>query len=383
VITVIDNGVLFTPESAGQQSVVALNGTIAAVGTVDLTALEKTGIPIERIDADGLLVIPGLIDPHEHLIGGSGERGFATQTPEIFLSELLVAGITTVVGCLGVDSTTKTMPALVAKVKGLNEEGLSAMLYSGGYAAPPATLMGTLREDILFVQEIIGAGETAIADIRGSQPSVQQLAQLVVDAHAGGILTGKAGITHFHVGPGRDGLRMLHELLDGFDIAPECLYPTHCNRTERLVSEAVELTRRGVTVDFDVVDGDAPAWLERFTGNGGSLDHLTLSTDAGITAPASLLEQLRGCVQSKKWSLEQLLRLVTTNTARVLKLRNKGRIAVGADADIVTLRRDDLSIADVVARGRRLVADGRPASPKFLDGSSRHIELRGSRAKRI
>ena len=55
-------------------------------------------LPVETVDAEGGFVVPGLIDPHEHLLGGSGESGFSSQTPEITLSEIVAAGITTVVG---------------------------------------------------------------------------------------------------------------------------------------------------------------------------------------------------------------------------------------------------------------------------------------------
>ena len=63
-------------------------------------------------------------------------KDFATQTPEIHLTEIVRAGITTVVGTLGVDNTMKTMAGLLAKVKALKEEGLSAYLWSGGYSVP-------------------------------------------------------------------------------------------------------------------------------------------------------------------------------------------------------------------------------------------------------
>jgi beta-aspartyl-dipeptidase (metallo-type) len=53
------------------------------------------------IDATDCIVTPGFIDPHQHLLGGSGEKGFASQTPEIYPSEIVSAGITTVVGLLG------------------------------------------------------------------------------------------------------------------------------------------------------------------------------------------------------------------------------------------------------------------------------------------
>ena len=57
--------------------------------------------------------------------------------------------------------------------------------------------------------------------------------------------------------------------------------------------------------------------------------------------------------------LEDVLPIFTSNVATLLRLPKKGRIAVGADADLVVL---DAShrIRDVMARGRFLVRDGKP-----------------------
>src|SRR5205085_1676470 len=127
----------------------------------------------------GCIVAPGFIDPHEHLLGGSGEKGFSTQTPELSATEIIEAGITTVVGCLGVDTTMKTMPGLLAKAKALNEEGLNAYLWTGGYDVPPTTISGTARKDIMFIKEIIGTGEIAISDERSTDHVPHELARLV------------------------------------------------------------------------------------------------------------------------------------------------------------------------------------------------------------
>src|SRR5215203_391083 len=155
MFTIIEGGDLYAPEPRGVQSLLLIRGAIARIGKVDRRAVEALGLPVEVIDAAGCVVAPGIVDPHEHLIGGSGERGFASQTPEVALSELIAGGITTVVGCLGVDTTTRTMAALVAKAKGLNDEGLTAYVYSGGYDVPPASLTGSLRADLLFVDQVI------------------------------------------------------------------------------------------------------------------------------------------------------------------------------------------------------------------------------------
>src|ERR671928_51597 len=93
------------------------------------------------------------------------------------------AGITTVVGTLGVDTTMKTLPGLLARAKALAEEGITAYLWTGGYNVPPTTILWSVREDILFIAEVLGAGEVAIADERSTDPRPEELARLVNDAH--------------------------------------------------------------------------------------------------------------------------------------------------------------------------------------------------------
>src|SRR3954451_17639711 len=177
MLTLIKDGQVYDPNPLGPSSVLLVDGKIGRIGKIDYDDLKKTGLDIEVIDAEGCLVTPGLIDPHEHLLGGSGESGFSTQSPEISLSEIVSCGITTVVGCLGVDTTMKTLPGLLAKAKGLKEEGINAFIYSGGYNVPPTTITSSIRDDLLFIDEVIGAGEIAIADHRSTQPKIDELAR--------------------------------------------------------------------------------------------------------------------------------------------------------------------------------------------------------------
>jgi beta-aspartyl-dipeptidase (metallo-type) len=381
MLTLIKDGEIYAPARLGQQDVLILNNRIARIGEIDQHALSSLGLNLDAIDASGCLITPGFIDPHQHLLGGSGEKGFSTQTPEIYVSELALAGITTVVGCLGVDTTTKTMPALLAKAKGLNEEGLTAYIWSGGYNVPPTTLMRSIREDILFINEVIGAGEVAIADARSSAPDPLELSRLVKDAYVGGLLSRKCGVTHFHVGEEKARLKLLRALIDDYEIKPALIYPTHIERNEELMREAIELVRRGSYVDIDTVEQDLPKWLHFYLDNGGHPARLTVSSDASINSPRSLFEQIRSCILEHDFPLEQTLRLVTTNTAAVLQLANKGQLEVGRDADALVLRKGSLEIKEVIAQGRCLIRDGELTfSENFLSESNRRLMLEGELA---
>lgn len=377
----IHNAELFVPEPRGVGSVLTVDGKIAGVGALDVAAVDQAlrvvDIQLETIDARGCVVIPGLIDPHEHLLGSSGEKGFSSRGPEIFCVELIEGAITTVVGTLGTDNTMRTMAELLAKVKALEEEGLTAYMYSGGYTLPPMTLMGSLRNDLMFISQVIGAGEIAISDRRAVQPDSRDLASIITEAYVGGMLSRKAGVTHVHVGEGHARLRPIADALDNFELDARAIYPTHVTRSPELLAEAAALTRRGSFVDIDTTERKLADDLHDFIGAGGDIACLTISTDAGSSSPRNLLEQIAASVTAG-WSLEEILPLATTNTAAVLKLTSKGRLAPGCDGDVVALRRGSLEPAYVIARGRIVMREGRVVkTPTFLQDSNRQVTLSG------
>src|SRR5215212_9226496 len=99
--TLLQYGELYLPQPQGNQSLLLGGSQIAHVGALDEQKLIATGLDCEVMDVSGCVVVPGFIDPHEHLIGAGGEQGFASRMPEIPASQILTAGITTVIGLLG------------------------------------------------------------------------------------------------------------------------------------------------------------------------------------------------------------------------------------------------------------------------------------------
>lgn len=377
MLVLLRNGSVYTPQRLGRQHLLIAGDRIAWMGT-DLAAL-PAGLPIEEIDLAGATVLPGLVDGHAHLTGGGGEAGPHTKVPAPPLSRYTTAGVTSVVGVLGTDDTTRTTGELVTAANGLVAEGLSAWCHTGGYHVPPVTLTGSVRGDIAFVDRIIGVGEIAIADHRSSQPTVAELLRLASEAHVGGLLSGKAGILHLHVGDGARGLSQIREMLAESELPPRVFNPTHVNRRKALFEEALALATRGCVVDitsFDV-SPEEDAWsaadaLERYWATDAPLSNVTVSSDGGGCLPTfdadgrviamgvgqsgSLWETVRALV-ARGHALEAILPAFTSNVASLLRLRGKGQLAEGFDADLLVL--DELgAIRDVMCRGAWHVRGG-------------------------
>ena len=374
----LSNADVLAPEPLGLSHVLVCGGRIAWIGAEAPSLPAALGV--ETRDLDGRRLIPGLIDCHAHLTGGGGETGYETRVPPVALSRFTSAGITSVVGVLGTDDVTRNTAALVATARGLEAEGLSAWCYTGGYHVPPVTLTGSVRSDIVFVDRILGVGEIAISDHRSSQPTLDELLRIAGDAHVAGIMTGKAGTLHLHVGDGARGLELIRQALRTAEIPARVYHPTHVNRRKALFQEALELTGQGCTIDvtaFPTTTADkwsaAEAW-RRYSEADLPPERLTISSDGGgclpvfdvegrptgmeVREPRSLADALRELLASG-CEPAQVLPAFTSNVARLLRLQGKGRIAAGADADLVVLDREH-RVHDVMARGRWHVMDGRP-----------------------
>jgi beta-aspartyl-dipeptidase (metallo-type) len=377
-IALLRNAELYDPEPRGRRHLLVAGERVVWIGR-DVPRLDAA-LDVEEVDLGGRRVIPGLVDCHVHLTGGGGESGPGSRVPPMPLSRLTLGGVTTAVGVLGTDDAVRTTAELVTAARGLIAQGLSAWCYTGGYHVPPVTATGSIRLDLLLIDLILGVGELAISDHRSSQPTLDDLLRVAADAHVGGLMSGKAGIVHLHVGDGPRGFELVRQALDRSELPARVFNPTHVNRRRALFDEAMALSERGCTVDvtaFPVAEGE-DAWsadeaVVRYLGARLDPSRITVSSDAGgslpvfdaegrvtgteVGSPGAVGEALRTLVQRGE-RLERVLPAFTANPARLLRLDRKGRLVPGADADLVVLD-TDAAVADVMARGRWHVRDGR------------------------
>lgn len=380
MFTLLRNATVYAPAPLGLRDVLIAGERVAAMAPALPSLPDVYGA--RTLDLAGRRLVPGLIDAHVHLCGGGGESGPSTRVPPVSLTQLTTGGITTCVGTLGTDGTTRSVASLVARALGLRDEGLSAYCYTGSYELPVQTLSGSVRSDIVFVDPILGVGELALSDHRSSQPTLDELLRVAADVHVAGMMSGKAGVLHLHLGDGPRGLDLVRRALDTAELPPRTYHPTHVNRRRALFEEALALAARGCTIDVTAfpVDDDDPGLsaadaIERFLDTPAlQRERLTCSSDGAgclptfdesgriakmdIGRPAAIAETLAELLRRGR-ALEAVLPIFTSNVASLLRLPRKGVVAEGADADLLVLGAAG-EVEHVFARGRHMVSGGRP-----------------------
>lgn len=395
MLTLLRNANLYAPEPLGMHDVL--------IAGTDIVAISPDGLAVDDrhtdvVDVQGRVVAPGLIDNHVHVLGGGGGLGFASRAPELQTSQVVRHGITTVIGMLGFDATSKSMAALVAKTKAFREDGLSAYCLTGATLEHPVpTLTGRIRTDIAFVDEIIGVGELSISELGYGFDSFGKGAQYVAEAATAGLLAGrlarKSGYACLQVPPYRETvLKPMFDVIDRTGLPITQFVPSHVNQTPEYMKDAQAWAKRGGWVDvganyspennYSRAIEPAEAVLQLLRA-GVPMQRILVSSDGNGAPPkeergegqprtanympmGALADVLRRLHREHGIALDEALRPFTANVAQAAGLRRKGRIAAGMDADLVVFD-EALRVVDVFCRGRRMVARGRVTAGGMFD----------------
>lgn len=370
MITLIKNAFVYAPEKLGNKDILIVNGKIHSIEN----SIDQHSLVDRTWDAEAKILTPGFIDQHIHLIGAGGKDGFKSMTPEVDFHDLISCGTTTAVGLLGTDGVGRSLPALYAKTKSLTSQGLNSYMYSGYYGIDSPTLTGSVKTDMMFVDNILGC-KIAINDFRSSYPTVVELLRKLNEVKIGGFLGGKKGVLHIHLGGLSDKLDKLFEIVEKHEFPIEHISPTHVARTAELFDQAIRFAKLGGMIDITT-------GASRFTephkaviqalDSGVEIGQLTFSTDghAGLTESDKMGNQIgtkkaavsANLVAFKKlvavpgFSISDALQLVTLNPAKNLGLKNKGGVEIGADADFCFFE-ENLELTDVFSRGIQFLRD--------------------------
>lgn len=208
------------------------------------------------------------------------------------------------------------------------------------------------------------------------------MTKLAAEARVGGLLGGKPGIVHLHVGDGIRGLSPLFEIVKNTEIPITQFVPTHINRIGHLFEQGLKFIEMGGVIDLTSdIKPDAHTKtaltpkeaIKKIVENKLPIEKVTMSSDSNGSIPVfdenkrlvkvmvgsaqTLYRDLREVIVEGILPIEQAIKIITENVAKVLNLYpNKGCIKEKSDGDIVVLD-SNLNIHSVIAKGVFMIKD--------------------------
>lgn len=386
----LKGGHLFSPEDRGVQDVLICYDKIVRIGR-DLSSLSRE-LNAEVIPADGKILAPGFIDQHVHFLGGGDNEGPGGATTDIAFSSLTGSGITTAVGCLGIDDDARNLIDLMRRAMDLDRLGIETYIYTGSFNMPSLTITGSVRRDVTMIDKVLGV-KIAVAEVFATLSPLSELANSAKDSYLGGLISGKAGLTHVHVGKKPERLEPLFELVAMTGIPISRFVATHVNRSiPKTMEQAVRFATMGGNIDISCITSPetgsptgirADRALCEFLESGVPIEQITLSSDGNVSMPVlddkgnksslfnagtnHLHRMFLAVLKNCNIPFPNALKIVTSNVARVLSLEErKGSIGIGKDADIIVFDRD-YQIHTLFARGRVMVQDGKAVVKSYFE----------------
>lgn len=367
MITRIKNGRLITPAGIAEKNLYIKNGKI-----IDIT--EKELKSDKEIDADGKYVAPGFIDIHVH---GGGGYEFVDGSYEAIKEAANIHarhGTTTIYPTISAYDNEKTEKTLDALRAYRNCEEITPHIYGAHLEGPYFSPKQSGAQDPSFIRtpdkeeygKLYNKYSDVIArwsyapELDGAEEFLNFLNKTDVVVSAGhtdaeysdikkAYENGMKLITHLYSCTStikrKNGFRILgvteaaylyddidvEAIADGCHLPPELLALIYKIKGEEhmcLVTDSIRYGGSDGNENAVYADGNVPYIIED-----GVAKLADRSAFAGSIATSDIL--IRTCVKKAGIPLKSAVKMMTEIPARIMKLKTKGKLQIGYDADIV------------------------------------------------
>ena len=401
----------------GVMDILLEDGRVAVIGS------DLCDPSAQVIDAAGLTVCAGLVDMHVHL----REPGFEYKETIATGAQAAAAGGFTSIACMPNTKPVIDCPEGVAFVKERAAQATGAQVFPIA-----AVSKGQLGQEVNDYEALKEAGAVALSDDGVPVQNANLLRDAMILAHRQGLailshcedadMVQNFAVNEGRVSrqlriPGRPAIAEELQVMREAMLAEETGAAVHiCHiSTAKSVSIVRRYKKKGVRITCET----CPQYFtltEEEVLNQGSLarvnpplrtsadvegiieglkdgtidaiatDHaphaaeeksrpLTQAPSGMIGLETSLAASLTALYHTGEMSLSDVLRKMTVNPAGILRLPNKGRLAVGADADLVLFDPNEEWVVD--PEGFRSMARNTPFAGKTLKGRVKYTILGG------
>lgn len=378
---VIENGIL-----------VIKNGLITAVGAANTVALPQDA---EIRNVSGKVIMPGLVDTHSHLGGGSGGDQSAALHPDVrildavdprneYFKKALAGGITTLNVMPGSGHLMSGQTVYLKLREGANT--INDMLFCkdvltdicGGMKMANGTnslrekpFPGTRAKSAAMVRQLFIKAQEYRAKVQAAKGNPDKMPKRELDMEAlVEVLDGKR-IVHHHTHKHEDILTVLR-------LQKEFGFRVVLHHVSEAWKVAKEIAAAGVPASIIMIDspGGKLEAVDLSYENGAALERagalVAYHTDDGITDSRFFLRSAAMGVRAGM-SRTKALEALTLAGAKMLDLDKRvGSLKPGKDADFIILSGDPLSVTTHVEEtwieGKRVFDRSNPEDRKYATG---------------